>query len=140
MNLSFVKSNIGCNVLVFNKKNQLLLGMRKNCKEAGSFGLPGGHVHNNESLINAARREIKEECGIISKNLKFLSILDDELKSEKYMQINFVLYNYAGKIKLCEPNICKEWKWFSLNKIPKNLFSQHRSIIKMFLNKQLYYY
>lgn len=37
--------------------------MRKDSKNPNCWGLPGGKVHNNESLLAAMRRECEEEMG-----------------------------------------------------------------------------
>lgn len=54
-------------VLLLNSANEILLGY---CD--GIYQFPGGHVENNESLIETANREIKEETGI-ELNLKNLT-------------------------------------------------------------------
>lgn len=41
----------------------LLLKRSKKGDSEGTWGLPGGKVEEDETLIDAARREAKEECG-----------------------------------------------------------------------------
>ncbi len=132
MNFLMAKINIGCNVIVINRLKQILLGLRKNCKGAGTYGLPGGHVHYGEKLIVAAKREVKEECGITSSKINFTSITDDKLSREKYIQINFLIEEYEGKVQLLEPDKCEKWSWFELDKLPTNIFDQHVPIIQAF--------
>ena len=57
---------IGCEIIV-RKGQSLLLGLRKNCYGAGTWGLPGGHLEFNERLVDAVCREAKEELGAIVK-------------------------------------------------------------------------
>ena len=47
-------------ILLINSNNEILLGNSYN-----EYQFPGGHVEENETLINAVNREIKEETGII---------------------------------------------------------------------------
>lgn len=47
-------------VLLINSNNEILLGYSHN-----EYQFPGGHVEENETLINAVNREIEEETGII---------------------------------------------------------------------------
>lgn len=46
--------------LIFNSYNEILLGYSHN-----DYQFPGGHVEENESLVDALEREIKEETGIV---------------------------------------------------------------------------
>ncbi|MCL4456908.1 MAG: NUDIX domain-containing protein [Nitrospirae bacterium] len=62
-------------VLVFNDKGELLLQKRSMNKDVapGRWDTSvGGHISINEDLIEAAKREMEEELGIISENIKHL--------------------------------------------------------------------
>lgn len=56
--------------VILNDQNKILLKKDPN----RGWELPGGHVENNESLKEAAVREIKEETGIIIEITKFCGI------------------------------------------------------------------
>ena len=45
--------------LLINSKNEILLGYSHN-----DYQFPGGHIEENESLIDALNREVEEETGI----------------------------------------------------------------------------
>lgn len=60
-------------VLVFNDKGELLLQKRSMNKDVapGRWDTSvGGHISANEDLIEAAKREMEEELGIISEDMK----------------------------------------------------------------------
>lgn len=60
-------------VLIFNENGKLLLQKRSMNKDVapGKWDTSvGGHVSPNEDMIEAAKREMKEELGIISDNIK----------------------------------------------------------------------
>ena len=61
-----VNSNIGCGALIYCKTTgRYLFLLRNQKKHAGSWGLVGGGVEENESPADALKREIYEEIGSI---------------------------------------------------------------------------
>ena len=46
-------------ILIINSNNEIILGYSHN-----DYQFPGGHVEDNEELIETVNREIKEEMGI----------------------------------------------------------------------------
>lgn len=133
------KINIGCNGLII-KNNKLLLGLRKNCYGAGTYGLPGGHLKYGEKLIDAAKREILEECGVNVTDLVYNSTLDQVRPDQHYIQVNFVANDFEGEISCIEPEKCEGWEWFDLEELPINIFPPHIPIIEAFKQNQLYSY
>ena len=53
---------VGVSVLL-TSGGRLLLGRRKNNKAAGWLSTPGGRLEPNESIMDCARREFREETG-----------------------------------------------------------------------------
>lgn len=127
---------VACNIFV-TRKNRLLLGLRKNCFGAGSWGLIGGHLEDREKLIDCAKRELKEELGIENVDLKLVAV-SDYLGITQYIHIGFLLENYEGEIKLMEPEKCEEWKFFDIDNLPENIFDSHQDLIKAFIEKKQY--
>ena len=54
--------------------NKILLIKRKNNPSKGWWALPGGYVDFNESVEQACAREVKEETGLNTRNIKFLGV------------------------------------------------------------------
>lgn len=52
------------NVLIFNENDELCLIVRKIDPFKGHWGFPGGFIDGEESVQEAARREVKEELGV----------------------------------------------------------------------------
>lgn len=128
---------IGCEIIVV-KNNEILLGKRKNCFGAGSWGLPGGHLEYGEKLIDAAKRELEEETGISNAHLSLISIVDDPRDDQHYLHISFKLDGFEGNVELKEPEKCDEWKFFLINKLPQNIFVGHKKILESFKQGILY--
>src|SRR5579863_8792621 len=53
---------VGVGIIVV-KDKKVLVGRRKGSHCAGLYSFPGGHLEFGESVIDCARRELKEECG-----------------------------------------------------------------------------
>lgn len=128
---------VGCQIIV-RKEEQILLGKRKNCAGAGSWGLPGGHVEYNEKLLDAAKRELKEELDISCPDLKFVAITDDLGENWHYVHAVFLLDHFPGTFKLNEPDKCSEWKFYQPNHLPTPIFLPHVKMIQAFLNQSSY--
>ncbi len=84
------------------KKNQILLGLKKRGFGEGYYNGFGGKVQNHESIIDAARREVLEECNIQVNNLihkaKLYFIFEHSIKPniEGYV---FISNNFIGTPK-----------------------------------------
>lgn len=65
-------------LVILNKKEQILIGQRKNAPAKGYWFVPGGRVFKNESQQNAVKRISKSEVGFEFrlKELKLLGIYD----------------------------------------------------------------
>lgn len=55
---------VGAGVAVFNQAGNVLLIQRGRPPRQGQWGLPGGLIDLGERLVEAAVREVREECGI----------------------------------------------------------------------------
>jgi len=125
---------IGVNTIVV-RDGKLLLGMRKNCYCAGTWGLPGGHLEQGEALAEGAARELFEETGLRAGRLEFANIVNNPPLTKKlhYIQVGFVTTDVVGEPELKEPDRCAEWRWFEVNALPKEIFSNHQTQIRLFV-------
>ena len=124
-----MKPGVGVGVMVLNE-NKILLGLRNPDKikasselqGQGTWTMPGGKVEFMEKLIDAAKRELKEETDLVAENLELLCISDDMTDTAHYVSVGFIVKKYTGEIKTMEPETILEWKWFDMNNLPENLY------------------
>ncbi len=105
------------------KDGKVLLGKRKGSHGDGEYGWPGGHLEYMESIVEAAKREVREEAGIEIKNVKFLRLLNlKDYPPKHYVDIGLVADWESGDAKLMEPDRSEGWDWYDLDKLPSPLF------------------
>ena len=132
-----MKPGLGVGVMVL-KDNKILLGLRNPDKVKastelqgqGTWTMPGGKVEFMETLIDAAKRELNEETGLIATDLELFSVSDDMTDSAHYVTIGFIVREYSGEVQTMEPETILEWKWFDLEDLPANLYKPSEVCIK----------
>lgn len=55
---------VGAGVVVFDENGRVLLVQRGRPPRVGQWGIPGGMLELGERLVDAAAREVREECSI----------------------------------------------------------------------------
>jgi 8-oxo-dGTP diphosphatase len=104
---------VSCKVALYNSEcsHVLLVEHRKNC-----FGLPGGHMEENEDPETAARRELYEELGID---------YQDELSGKSFWrhpEDGRVILAFAGVIDrdvdiIIDPSEIRDARWVGIDEI-----------------------
>jgi 8-oxo-dGTP diphosphatase len=129
---------VGVNAIVV-RNNKILLGKRKNVVGDGKWGLPGGHMEHNESIQDAAARELMEETGMTATSWKFLNVMNDPEAAEKhFIHFSLLAQDTQGEPELKEPDVCHGWEWFDLGNLPENIFGSHKRRIRAFLDNQIF--
>lgn len=73
----FVNAAPTAGVFIFNDKGEVLLAKRKFDPYKGTWQVPGGFMHPNETAEEALHREIDEELGVKVQLGKFVSTIPD---------------------------------------------------------------
>lgn len=131
--------HVTVDVLVFNSQNQLLLIKRTGkLLEGGKWGLVGGFVDRDETLLQAAAREVQEESGYEVHDLQLLTIRDNpDRPHEDRQNISFVYTAKAGaKIANSDWEV-DDVQWFDLHDLPpKNQIAfDHYANIELYQKK-----
>lgn len=122
--------------IICSVSNKILLAKRAFDPGKGEWGLPGGFMELNETLIEAAIRELKEETNLDGSVVKILStcshygtIFGDILLICVEMKIKDFSLMRAG-------DDAAELHFFDLNDLPDIAFYCHKKFIDEFKAKQ----
>ncbi len=134
--------------VLFIKEGKLLMYRRANTGwQDGKYGLPAGHLEENESAIEAAIREAKEESdlNVFEKDLELIQVVHrkfiPEISKETnadYIDLVFLARNWTGEPKLTNENKSDDMIWTDLNNIPENTSRYIKSIIANYKNNVLF--
>ena len=123
---------LGVGVVLLNSDNKVFVGKRID-NPVNFWQMPQGGVNDNENLLYAANRELKEETGVES--VKFIKEIDNWLtyelpknllgkiwkgkyrgQKQKWFIMRFVGDEEEINIKTKNAEF-KEWKWIDVNEL-----------------------
>jgi len=129
-----IRPTVGVGVLIW-REQQLLLGKRLTErhveKQSTCWQFPGGHLENNESVIECAVREVREETGLQVRALRHLGYSDKTfvIGQQPYVALLVSCDYRSGVAQVLEPKKCEHWQWFDYKKLPAPLFEPIRIFI-----------
>jgi len=83
--------------LIVNNEGKILLA--KSHKWFDKYTLPGGHIEVGESMIDAVRREVKEEVGLEVEVVEMLLVQEAIFAPEFYKKRHFIFIDFYCKSK-----------------------------------------
>ena len=124
---------IGVGIVLLNHENKILVGKRID-NPKNYWQMPQGGVDNNESFLEAAKRELEEETGV--KTVKLIKELDKWLiynlpinllgkvlegkyrgQKQKWFIMKFVGKDNEINVKTKNPEFL-DWKWIGVSELP----------------------
>ena len=147
---------LGVGIIVLNKENKVFVGKRKD-NPINKWQMPQGGVDRGESLVNAMKRELKEETSI--RSIEILRELEGWTEYElpdyllgkiwrgKYrgQKQKWFIVKFLGKdeeINLKTTHLeFIEWQWLDIENLPsvivhfkKKVYEKLLPVIKSFIN------
>jgi len=98
----------------------------------GSLALPGGFVQINETLMEAAKRELKEETQLANLHLKMFGVFDDVNRDprDRVISIGFYAIVPSQDLMLLAGSDAEHADWYPFESLP-NLAFDHKEIVDL---------
>ena len=136
---------LGIGAVVLNKDNKVFVGKRKD-NPIDKWQMPQGGVDEGENLVDAMKRELKEETSII--NIKIIKEIDDWMEYElpeyligkiwkgryrgqkqKWFVVKFLGKDDEINLKTNNQEFI-DWKWLSVENLPSVIVNFKKEIYK----------
>ena len=123
-------------IIVINRIKEsyhLLLIERKHPPFQNKWALPGGFVDTDESLIDAAYRELQEETNITNIKLTQFYAFGDKGRDPRGHTVSVVYFGFIENLQTNEiaGDDAASLKWFNIDDLPQLAFD-HDKIISQF--------
>ena len=147
---------LGVGIIVLNKENKVFVGKRRD-NPTNKWQMPQGGVDRGENLVNAMKRELKEETSI--RSIEILKELEgwteyelpDYLlgkiwmgkyrgQKQKWFIVRFLGKDKEINLKTTHPEFI-EWQWLDIENLPsvivhfkKKVYEKLLPVIRSFIN------
>jgi len=111
------------------KDGQTFLLRRQNTGWAdGMLTVPSGHVDADETVPQAAIKEVREEAGVIVKeeDLEFLHV---QYVYDTYVNFYFKTEKWEGEPHVAEPHLASEAQWAPLDDLPADMIYHIKAML-----------
>lgn len=121
--------NTSAGVFFYSKNtNRFLYLLRTDHKNPGNWGIPGGKIENDETLLEGVIRECEEEIGLFPENGKLIPI-------QKFVNHSFTYHTFFCEVDIeFIPKLNEEhcgYAWVELNQYPKPMHPGLFSTVNM---------
>ncbi|MFH1501193.1 MAG: NUDIX domain-containing protein [archaeon] len=142
-NIRIPRGGFGIMIL---KDNKVLLGKRHPDPEKadselegqGKWTMPGGKLHFQESFEEAAAREVSEETGLKLNKIKVIGINNDMVENAHFVTVGMFSDDFSGTPEVREPEEIVEWRWFSLEELPENIYPPSAKLLENYKQNKFY--
>jgi 8-oxo-dGTP diphosphatase len=114
-------------IVVVDRRRRVLLIKRKGEPYAGRWAIPGGFVELDESLEDAAKRELREETGVPAAKLEQLYTFGDPKRDPRGRTISVAYLTRldSSHVKPKANDDAKDVAWYSIDELPELAFDHH---------------
>jgi 8-oxo-dGTP diphosphatase len=123
--------------------NYLISKRGPGCRDEHGTWEPAGSggVEHTESLEEAIRREVKEECGAMVKHFEFMGFRE-VLRNIDGKTVHWIAFDFKteidpNEVKIMEPDKCTDFQWCTVEEIPHPQHSQFPYFLEKYKDKLL---
>ena len=104
-------------------------------KDWAGYTLPGGHVEQGESFVDACVREMKEETGLDISNVRLCGLKQFPDGNSRYIVFLFTADSFSGELCSSEEG---KMEWVPMEKLREyNTVSDFRELLEVMVNPGL---
>jgi len=130
-----ISVTVDCIIFKVNDFNvEVLLIQRKNNPFQSQWAFPGGFVDINETIEQAAARELQEETGIKNVKLHQLQTFGDPGRDPRGRTVSIIFFGFTDDDTIKSGDDAKDVAWFSIDHLPSLAFD-HNEILKYAIKK-----
>jgi 8-oxo-dGTP diphosphatase len=136
----YERPSVTVDVVIFTLQNRelhVLLVNRKHWPHEGRWAIPGGFVNMDETLDQAARRELEEETGVRDIYVEQLYTFGDPKRDPRtrVISVAYIALVSADKQTLRVSDESTDVRWFPVRRLPGPLAFDHDTILAAGLDR-----
>lgn len=130
----------GASVIVVNPAGEILMQQRR---DDGTWSYPGGRIEIDETVEDAARREVREESGLTVGSLELLGVFSGPELNHVYpngnevcgIDIVYVSRDFSGTLR-CTDGEAVRLGFYPIDQLPQPISPMNAKQIQAYRNSQ----
>ncbi len=113
------------------RNDQVLLGLlseKWSLEGQPTYGLPGREILFGETFRETVERNIREELSCVMKDYAVIAVNANYAFDNHYLGVG-VTARIEGEPQVTKPEDWQRWEWYSLDKLPANLFPPAQNLL-----------